>query len=99
MKSITKPELKSWIKAEKEFQLIDVREEWEHEAYNIGGILIPMGELMSRKGEIRIDRDVVIYCEKGIRSTITIQRLESLGYNNLINLQGGMTAWRRDEVL
>lgn len=99
MKSITKPELKGWIKAEKEFQLIDVREEWEHEAYNIGGILIPMGELMSRKGEIRIDRDVVIYCEKGIRSTIAIQRLESLGYNNLINLQGGMTAWRRDEVL
>lgn len=99
MKSITKQELKGWINAEKEFQLIDVRETWEHEAYNIGGVSMPMGDLMNRKAEIRRDIDVVIYCEKGIRSTIAIQRLESLGYNGLINLQGGMTAWRRDETI
>lgn len=95
MKSITREELKGWLEEQKDFVLVDVREEWEHQAYNIGGLLIPMGELMSQKNLIPQDKDVVIYCEKGIRSTIAIQRLESVGYKNLINLQGGMSAWKR----
>lgn len=78
----------------KPFVLIDVREAWEHDAYNIGGMHIPMGELMQRKDEIPAEGDVVLYCEKGIRSTIAIQRLETMGYHNLYNLTGGMTAWK-----
>ncbi len=98
MKSITREGLKGWIKEQKDFVLVDVREEWEHQAYNIGGLLIPMGELMSQRNLIPQDKDVIIYCEKGIRSTIAIQRLESAGYNNLINLQGGMSAWKRQDA-
>jgi len=36
----------------------------------------------------------VLYCEKGIRSSIAIQRLEASGFNNLYNLAGGMKAWK-----
>jgi rhodanese-related sulfurtransferase len=53
-----------------------------------------MGELPQRIQELPKDKDVVLYCEKGIRSVIAIQRLETAGFHNLINLAGGMYAWR-----
>jgi rhodanese-related sulfurtransferase len=53
-----------------------------------------MGDLAARANEIPRDTDVVLYCEKGIRSVIAIQRLEAAGYTNLANLTGGMSAWR-----
>ena len=74
--------------------LIDVREDYERTAYNIGGIHIPIGELIARMNEIPKDKELVLYCEKGIRSVIAIQRLESSGFHNLINLAGGMKAWK-----
>lgn len=74
--------------------MLDVREAWERELYNIGGMHIPMSELAERKEEIPTGDQLIVYCEKGIRSTIIIQRLESLGYTNLINLSGGMKAWK-----
>ncbi|MCD6063415.1 MAG: hypothetical protein K0R82_1326 [Flavipsychrobacter sp.] len=96
MKKITPVELREWINEDKPFVLVDVREDWEHELYNIGGIHIPVGEILERRDEIPKEGDVVMYCEKGIRSTLVIQRLEQLGYNNLINLTGGMSAWKKD---
>lgn len=94
MRQLTPAQLKERAAANNDFVLIDVREAWEHEAFNIGGLLIPMGEIASRLQEIPRERDVVLYCEKGIRSVIAIQRLEAAGFNNLINLSGGMKAWR-----
>jgi len=97
MQQLTPQELKEWMANNRPFKLIDVREVWEHELFNIGGQLIPLGELMTRKAEIPAEGDVVLYCEKGIRSGIAIQRLHALGYNNLFNLLGGMSAWRSAE--
>lgn len=94
MKKITPQELNEWRKTNKPFVLIDVRENWERDAFNIGGLHIPVGDIMQRRDEIPKDGDVVLYCEKGIRSSIVIQRLEGLGYNNLLNLSGGMSAWK-----
>ncbi len=77
--------------------LLDVREPDEHTAFNIGGQLIPLGEIMNYASIIPVNKPVVIYCKKGIRSQIAIQRLEEkFGLANLINLQGGMEAWVRD---
>lgn len=94
MNQIAPPELKDWIQEQKDFVLIDVREDHERIAYNIGGIHIPLGDIMERRVELRHERPVVLYCEKGIRSSIVIQRLESLGFHNLYNLSGGMAAWK-----
>lgn len=77
------------------FLLLDVREEWEHEAFNIGGTNIPLGDLMGRKNELDVNVPVVLYCEKGVRSAIAIQRLEAYGFTELYNLEGGMAAWRK----
>jgi rhodanese-related sulfurtransferase len=94
MKQLTAQKLKHLKDAGADLALIDVREEWERQLYNIGGVHIPMGELISRMDEIPKDRDVVLYCEKGIRSVIAIQRLENYGFHNLFNLSGGMKAWK-----
>lgn len=97
MKTITKQELKGWQEKGKKYILVDVREHWEHSAYNIGGENVPLNDLMSRKDELDTDIATIIYCEKGIRSAIAIQRLMSYGYNNLYNLTGGMSKWRIEE--
>ncbi len=97
MKSVSKSELKTWMDNSTPFVLIDVREGWEHDAYNIGGEHIPLGDVMTRRNEIPVDQPVVIYCEKGIRSAIIIQRLEAIGFNNLYNLNGGMSGWKNNQ--
>lgn len=94
MQTITVTELKSLQDAGTEFQLIDVREEHEFDEANLGGILIPMGEVMNRLGEIRKDVQVVVHCRSGARSASIINALESQhGYTNLYNLQGGILAY------
>jgi adenylyltransferase/sulfurtransferase len=96
MQQITPMELKGMLDAGKELSLVDVRETWEHEEYNIGGLLLPFDEAMSRVDEIAVDKPVVVYCKKGVRSAIVIQRLEQkTGFTNLINLAGGIDAWKK----
>ncbi len=74
--------------------LIDVRETFENEVFNIGGILLPLGEIMQHAAEIPTNRTVILYCRKGIRSAIAIQRLQArFGLENLVNLEGGLEAW------
>lgn len=76
--------------------LIDVREPWEHDEFNIGGILIPMHNIFENLSQIPKDKPVVFYCQKGIRSALVIQRLEQkYAYTNLMNLAGGMQAWKQ----
>ncbi len=98
MKSITALELQNKIQqAAEDFLLIDVREDFEHDHFNIGGSLMPMGTVLQNLQQIPTDIPVVFYCEKGIRSVIVIQRLEEgYGYTNLINLIGGIKAWRNE---
>ncbi len=81
----------------KDFLLVDIRELWERDMYNIGGEHIPMGELMSASAKWPGNKDIVLYCEKGVRSVIAIQRLEAAGMEQLFNLSGGMKAWKSDQ--
>lgn len=76
--------------------LLDVRELDEHAAFNIGGSLVPLGEVISQHQTIPTDRTVIVYCKMGIRSQIAIQKLEEkFGFTNLVNLRGGVEAWRK----
>lgn len=95
MQSITAIVLQQKIDGGDNFQLIDVREPDEHEEFNIGGQLIPLGEITQKFEKIATDKPVIIYCRKGIRSQIAIQRLkEKFPFNNLVNLIGGTEAWK-----
>ena len=96
MNSITPIALKEKINKAEDFQLIDVREPYEHEEFNIGGELIPLNEIAQQPEKIATNKPVIIYCRKGIRSQIAIQRLqEKYPFTNLINLIGGTQAWRK----
>ena len=97
MISITVNELQQKLDNKEDIILIDVREPWEHEAFNIGGDLIPMNTIFENIDRISDNKAVVIYCQKGIRSQIVIQRLQQkYNYTNLINLTGGMNAWKKE---
>jgi len=97
MKEITAEELKLKISLGEDIHLVDVREEYEHEAFNIGGILLPLSSLMENVALLEKEKPLIVYCSKGIRSQIAIQRLnEKFGYDNLINLKGGLEAYNLD---
>lgn len=95
MNSITAGELNARLNEGDDIVLIDVREPYEHEDFNIGGLLMPMETIFESIADIPKNKTVVMYCAKGIRSGIVIQRLEAqYGYTNLLNLTGGMYGWK-----
>ncbi len=97
MNSITAVALKQKIDNAEDFQLIDVREPYEHQAFNIGGRLIPLNEISRQIDAIATHKPVILYCRKGIRSQVAIQRLQQkLPFTNLVNLIGGTEAWRKE---
>ncbi|MEO6733302.1 MAG: rhodanese-like domain-containing protein [Ferruginibacter sp.] len=94
MNIITAIELVQLIKANADIQLIDVRETTEHQEFNIGGELIPLQQIIQHIHRIEKEKQVIIYCKKGVRSHIAIQRLQNkFPFQNLVNLAGGMDAW------
>jgi rhodanese-related sulfurtransferase len=95
MKEISVQELKDLINSQADFQLIDVREPSEFEQANLNGELIPLQTLPNNIDKISKDKKVVIHCKSGKRSANAILYLEqNFNYTNLINLKGGIIAWR-----
>lgn len=72
-KEISLTELEEWKTQNKAFTLIDVRENYEFEESNIGGINIPLYELNNRLDEIEEYHQIVFCCNMGKRSKIAIQ--------------------------
>ena len=93
MNEITVQELKEKLDKGEDFQLIDVREEFEYETSNLGGQLIPLGGILIEADKVSKDKPVVVMCRSGKRSAAAIMQLQQLGYSNLTNLQGGILAW------
>jgi sulfur-carrier protein adenylyltransferase/sulfurtransferase len=86
-------ELMNMMEIDKNILLIDIREVYEYEDKNIGGINIPMGEILNRLDEIPKDRPVVIHCQSGSRGQKLTHVLFSLGYENVTNLEGGLESY------
>ena len=59
----------------KEVFLLDVRDKNEHDAFNLGGLHIPLKELEQRKNELPSNKKIIIYCQSGIRSSTAAQFL------------------------
>lgn len=98
MLSVDAEELKKMMAEKQDFLLLDIREVYEREAFNIGGEHIPLSSILEFAPTIPADKKVILYCEKGIRSVIAIQRLQQkFPLLQLYNLSGGMQAWKRNE--
>ncbi len=95
MKEIEVGTLKQWLDGQVDFQLVDIREQYEYDWCHIDGCeLIPMGELLGQLDRISRTKDVVLHCNSGKRAEALIDVLEiKFQYNNLINLKGGIEAW------
>lgn len=81
---------------DKNYVLLDVREDYERAEFNIGGIHIPLGDLMGsfEKLASHKDEEIVVYCRSGKRSAMAAQLLGQSGFKNVRNLEGGMIAWQ-----
>jgi len=90
-------ELKHRMDAGEDLFILDVREPFEYKIANIGGKLIPQGEVPARLGEIDRNREIIVQCKSGNRSQRIAEFLKQAGYPRVVNLAGGILAWA-DEI-
>jgi rhodanese-related sulfurtransferase len=96
MQDITVQELKERKDRGEEVIVIDVREPWEYEEFNIGGLNVPLAELPMRMHDWEAwkDREVVVHCRSGGRSATAKALLGQAGFTGVRNLLGGMMDWQ-----
>jgi rhodanese-related sulfurtransferase len=96
MNDIEVKELKQKIDNQEDFILIDVREPFEYDMYNIGAKLIPLGQFGEAIDDFAQDKDkeIVIHCRSGARSGTAKQMMVERGFTKVRNLLGGMLAWQ-----
>jgi rhodanese-related sulfurtransferase len=81
----------------KDAVFLDVREHSELAICRIEGALhIPMGEVPERHEALPRDAPLIVLCHHGMRSLNVVQYLETKGFQNAINLEGGIHAWALD---
>jgi rhodanese-related sulfurtransferase len=97
MQTITAEELHSRMAAGEQLNIVDVREPHEHAEFNIGGKLLPLGNIQT----LQIDdleeyknEELIVYCRSGNRSGQACQILEMAGFTQVKNLIGGMLNWQ-----
>ena len=93
--NLTCQELQNWIRAEKDFMLVDVREREEFISGSIQGAhSLPLSQILNTEhlNEFPIlskETPTVFYCRSGQRSLQAIQKLRALGFYQLYNLSQG----------
>lgn len=77
--------------------ILDVREMGELEAASLDDVLhMPLMTVPSRTDDIPRDVPVVVMCHHGIRSMNAVQWLKANGFDNVVNLTGGINAWAKE---
>ena len=75
--------------------LLDVRQPEEFRSARVNGAkLIPLGELSGRMKELPKNREILVICASGSRSSSATRQLVTAGYN-ATNINGGMGGWMR----
>jgi sulfur-carrier protein adenylyltransferase/sulfurtransferase len=90
-------EVKSRVERGENWTLLDVREREEYrEGHLEGAISLPRGFLEMRVEETVADKTkpIIAYCAGGVRSLIAAQTLKEMGYENVVSMSGGYTAWK-----
>jgi molybdopterin/thiamine biosynthesis adenylyltransferase/rhodanese-related sulfurtransferase len=86
-------ELKRKLDAGEDVFVLDVREPHEYQICNLGGYLIPLGDLPKRVHELDSSREIVAHCRSGVRSGKAVDFLRQAGFKKVHNLAGGILAW------
>jgi thiazole biosynthesis adenylyltransferase ThiF len=88
--------LKVKMDEKQDFVLVDVREQNEYDMARIpGSILVPLSQLPNRFHELDKykGKEIVVHCKMGGRSAKAIAFLKQQGFDNLVNVAGGITGW------
>jgi sulfur-carrier protein adenylyltransferase/sulfurtransferase len=95
---ITATELKQRIDRGDDLQIIDVREAHELAVAKLPNTIhIPLAQVVNRLSEIDPEKETIVHCKMGGRSTMAITALKQAGFTgSLTNLSGGITAWSND---
>ena len=96
MEDITVLELKDKLDNKEDILVIDVREEWEYQEFNIGAKLIPLAQLQGAIDDLDnwMDKEVIVHCKTGPRSAAAKAFMQSQGFKKVRNLLGGMMEWQ-----
>jgi rhodanese-related sulfurtransferase len=96
---MTPKQVAQWLASDDEPPLLlDVREPWELAICQIeGSRSIPMGRIPGAVSMLDPNRDILVICHHGIRSYQVARYLEQQGFPRVINLDGGLAAWARDQ--
>jgi rhodanese-related sulfurtransferase len=89
-------ELKKRLDAGETIILIDVREQYEYDEFNLGGDLIPLGTLPGKLEDLEVlkNEEVIVHCRSGARSGTAKMFLIQSGFTNVRNLLGGVLDWQ-----
>ena len=95
VKQINTTQLKNELAADKNKQLIDVRTPGEYKNNHIRGFKnIPLNELVEKAPkQLKLEQEIVVICQSGMRSNKASKLLKKLGFKNVTNVKGGMSAW------
>lgn len=95
---ITVQELDKRMKNENDdLVVIDVREPHEFEIARIeGATLKPLSEFENNFSDLPKDKEIAIHCKMGGRSLQACEFLKGQGYDKIMNVTGGITAWAQE---
>src|ERR1700735_429414 len=95
--AISVRELADMRSAGKEHMVLDVREARELDICQLEGALhVPMAEIPARTDDLPTNQLLVVICHHGARSQMVVDFLRTAGFDNAINLDGGIDAWACD---
>lgn|SRR5699024_9526546 len=90
---ITTEELEKKLE-QNDSQLLDVRSPREFKAYHIKGFInIPVRSLRRNLDKLDKNKELIVICHTGVRSSDACKRLKRYGYTKLLNVKGGLTKW------
>lgn len=93
IKNITTAELKNLLK-EKNKQFIDVRTPAEYKSRHIKEFVnMPVHHLPEKAAQLSKEKETIVICQSGMRSARASKQLKKMGFKNIINVKGGMSAW------
>ena len=96
MEDITVQELKERMDKGEKLNIIDVRQPYEFEEFNIGAKLVPLDTLPEAMADMRAlkDKEIIVHCRSGARSATAKAYLSQNGFTKVRNLIGGMMEWQ-----
>ena len=89
---LDKQALEELLKDKKKYQFVDVRTSDEFNSHKIKGFKnMPLQSLRSNVEKLSKDQPVVLMCASGSRSMNAARILKKAGFENLMNVKGGIS--------